>query len=94
MKKLMIIGLFLLPLLSNGYGGKRKREEKQTQQGRFHKNEYVKPGTIVIVTMKDGTTTRAKVMYARGKNKYWLNQRNGNRFGTCKRKHFQIVSEV
>lgn len=43
----------------------------------------IKQGTVVIVSMKDGSTTEAKVMKARSRKIYWLNQKGGNRHGMC-----------
>ncbi len=100
---LLIVGFLVIGLTVSGNNktGKSKKDknkkaktEKQSDS-RFHTLDgRIKPGTVVLVTMKDGSTTEAQVMYSKGKNNYWLNEKGGGNFGMCKRKFFVIKNQI
>ncbi len=98
---IIIIGLLVIGLSANGNNttGKNKKGKKNKTAQNSNNQNYtldgrIKPGTTVLVTMKDGSITEAKVMYSKGKNRYWLNEKGGGNFGMCKRKYFVIKNQV
>ncbi|MEO1053126.1 MAG: hypothetical protein AAFX87_21015 [Bacteroidota bacterium] len=72
--------------MANGGGKKPKKPKKN-----YTKKGFIKPGTRVIVRMKDGTQKEAIVAFAYSRKNYWLNEAGGGNFGECKKRFFTVV---
>ncbi len=86
MKTLLLFNIGLLLCLTI--------QAKPTHDSKHYTSKgYIKEGTNVLVELKDGTRVEAKVMYPITKNKYWLNEAGGGRFGRCHIKYMNIIEK-